>query len=116
MGEIRERPEIQVIGHRVLCESQIAAGTTGHPQDTTQSFNCPPKVEKSIRPSMCLRYWGLDHPRTHFKTFYVKWNCPTHPRNPWIRKLLSFRELKVQFGVFYEIFIFLFNYKFLLHR
>lgn len=59
MGEIRERPEIQVIGHSVLCESQIAAGTTGHPQDTAQSFNCPPKVEKSIRPSMCLRYWGL---------------------------------------------------------
>lgn len=87
----------------VLCE-------TKYPQDTTQSFHCPPGVEK-YQTFHCLWYRGL-----------IILGCGTFSviellhRASWIRKLLSFRQLKIKFGDFYEIFKFSFNSKFLLHR
>lgn len=95
---------MRVTGHRVLAtgEPNVWQTESNCSQDTTQFFHCLPK--QTFHVSKVL---GPDYSGT-LTLFPVKWNCPTHPGTPWARKLLSFREaLKVKFGGFYEIFVFL---------
>lgn len=100
----------------MLCESQVSGRHNLLPTGYNSVLYLPSKVKKSVRPPMCLGYWGLIA-LGHFSLFRVKRDCPTHPGTTWTRKLHGFREeLKVKFGIFYEIFIFLSKSKFLLDR
>lgn len=116
--QLREKGEDQDTSYRAqaaIWEVNIWQAQSGCPQDTDPSFNCSHKVEKvfsCVEGPGARLLWDTPH------SAHVKWNCPTPPGFPQIRKVLSFREEfkeKLKFSMKFP-YVHVSKSKFLLHR